>query len=309
MASNAWRLEDRDPGIGLNENETRARRLRIILALLPAISLIVVLYLGGLILAGIQSLGFFPAAGMTRLSLDAYRSVFTRPEFFRSLILTTWVSLVSTAISTILALISALLMWRALHFKGIRPRWITFLFQFNLPIPHSVGAIAVLLLFSQSGLLARMAYAFQWISSPADFPELVFDRWGIGVILEYIWKTTVFTGVILLAALETAGDEHIAAARSLGANAWQSFRYVTLPLMRPALVSASILVFAFTFSGYEVPYLLGERTTSLLPVMAYREFARVDLTSRPEGMAISLLITVIITCLVWPYMRMMERNR
>jgi putative spermidine/putrescine transport system permease protein len=244
---------------------------------------------------------------MTRLSLDAYRTLFTRPDFLRSLWLTAWVSLSSTAISTMLALASALLLRRALHTGGRKPGWIAFLYQLNLPIPHCVGAIAILLLFSQSGLLARLAYAAAWIEAPSGFPALVFDRYGIGIILEYLWKTTVFTGLILFAALESAGDEHEAAASTLGANPWQRFRYVTLPLLRPALISASILVFAFTFGGYEVPYVLGQRSDSLLPVLAYREYTRVDLAARPQAMAISLVIAAVTTLLVWLYMRWMER--
>jgi putative spermidine/putrescine transport system permease protein len=221
-------------------------------------------------------------------------------------VLTVWVSLCSTVLSTVLGLGAALLLHSLLSRGGRRPGWAAFLFQLNLPVPHAVGAIAVLLLFSQSGLLARLAYTAGWIDSPSGFPALVFDRYGIGIILEYLWKTTVFTAVILLAALESAGEEHQAAARTLGAGPWQRFRYVTLPLLLPALASASILVFAFTFGGYEVPYLLGQRTASLLPVLAYREYSRVDLNARPQAMAISLLIAAITTALVWLYMRRME---
>jgi putative spermidine/putrescine transport system permease protein len=65
-------------------------------------------------------------------------------------------------------------------------------------------------------------------------------------------------------------------------------------------------VFAFTFGGYEVPYLLGQRAISVLPVLAYREYARVDLAARPQAMAMSLLIAAIVSCLVWLYMRSMS---
>jgi putative spermidine/putrescine transport system permease protein len=283
-----------------------SERRRIFLALIPALGLILLLYLGGLILAGIQSLGYIPAAGLTNLSLHAYRSLFRRPDFLSSLWLTAWVSIAATVISSFLAVGAALLLHTLIHHREKRRRWISVIFQLNLPIPHAVGAIAILLLFSQSGLLARISYALNLITEPSEFPELVFDRYGLGIILEYLWKTTVFTGVTVLAALESTSDEFEASARSLGANAFQRFVYVTFPLIRPALVSASILVFSFTFGGYEVPLLLGQRSVSMLPVLAYREYSRVDLASRPQAMAISLLITGIISCMVWIYMRFME---
>lgn len=283
-----------------------SERRRIFLALIPALGLILLLYLGGLILAGIQSLGYIPAAGLTNLSLHAYRSLFRRPDFLSSLWLTAWVSIAATVISSFLAVGAALLLHTLIHHREKRRRWISVIFQLNLPIPHAVGAIAILLLFSQSGLLARISYALNLITEPSEFPEMVFDRYGLGIILEYLWKTTVFTGVTVLAALESTSDEFEATARSLGANAFQRFVYVTFPLIRPALVSASILVFSFTFGGYEVPLLLGQRSVSMLPVLAYREYSRVDLASRPQAMAISLLITGIISCMVWIYMRFME---
>lgn len=289
--------------------ETLLRKLRLILLLTPAVGVIVVLYLGGLALAGLQSLGYFPAAGLHTLSLDAYTTVVRRPDFLRSLWLTFWVSLVSTGLACLLGTLSALLMRSVLnHFPG-RRQWIAFLYQFNLPIPHSVGAVGVLLLFSQSGLLARMAYAAGTIGSPADFPALVFDPLGVGIIIEYTWKTSVFTGVILLAALLSAGEDYEATAATLGAGAWQRFWYVTLPALHPALMSSSILVFAFTFGGYEVPYILGQRSASLLPVLAYREYSRVDLAARPEAMAISMLIAVLTTLMVAGYMRLARGNR
>lgn len=292
----------------VDPQERTASRMQLALLLGPALGLIIVLYLGGLLLAGLQSLGYFPAAGLNDFSLDAYRSLFSRPDFYRSLLLTAWVSLVATGASSVLGIASALLLRRTLSDGWRGRRWITFLYQLNLPVPHSVGAVSIFLLFSQSGLMARLAYASHWIQSPAEFPALVFDPYGWGILLEYIWKTTIFTGMILLATLQSTAEDYDAVARTLGANAWQRFRYITLPILRPALTSASILVFAFTFGGYETPYLLGQRTISMLPVMAYREYSRVDLTARPEAMAISMFITIVITGLVWVYLRLTEAN-
>lgn len=300
----AWRMR----GETAFRGESWKQGLRLAALLGPALGLILALYLGGLLLAGLQSLGFIPAAGMTTLSLDAYRALFSRPDFYRSLLLTTWVSLVSTGMAMILALATALLLRSLLSWARRGKRSLTFLYQLNLPVPHCVGAISILFLFSQSGLLARLAYAGGLIHSPGDFPALIFDPYGIGIILEYIWKTTVFIGVILLASLEAAGDDYVSAASTLGADAWQRFRYVTLPLLRPALLSASILVFAFTFSGYEVPYLLGQRAVAMLPVLAYREYNRVDLAARPEAMALCVFIAAVISGLVWLYMRLVERQ-
>ncbi len=274
-------------------------RLRVPLMLSPALAVILILFMGGLVLGVMQSLGYMPIIGRYEFTLDAYRKIFTREDFYSSLILTVWIGLASTALSTILAITCALVLRQA--FRG--KRGVTFIFQLNIPIPHIVGAIGILFLFSQSGFLARLAYAVQLINEPGDFPALVYDRYAIGVILEYLWKTTCFTGVIILAVLQSIGEDYEDLARTLGANRWQRFRYVVLPLIMPGILSSSILVFAFTFGAFEIPYLLGQRYPSALPVLAFRNYTDVDLNARPDAMAMSVFIAAMITVLIFIYMK------
>ncbi|MCA9999514.1 MAG: sugar ABC transporter permease, partial [Anaerolineales bacterium] len=197
--------------------------MRSYLMLTPALAVVVLLFGGGLVLAVVQSVGFLPVVGEPGFTLAAYRAIFTDPAFYRSLLLTTWIALASTALSTVLAVMGAL----ALRPRFRTKRFFTFLFQLNLPIPHLVGAVGILFLFSQSGFLARLAYLAGFIQTPAQFPALVYDRYGLGIILEYVWKTTCFTGIILLANLQSLGDDYENAARTLGARRWQRLRYVT----------------------------------------------------------------------------------
>jgi putative spermidine/putrescine transport system permease protein len=279
------------------------KRVTIPLMLAPAVMVIMLLFGGGLLMALLQSVGYVPAIGRTDFNLAAYRQVLADPAFGRSLVLTIWIAGVSTAVSTLLALIAALTLRRA--FRGKRVA--TFIFQSNLPIPHLVGAIAILFLFSQSGFLARLGHAVGLIQVPADFPALVFDPYAIGIILEYVWKSSVFIGIILLAALQAVGEEYEQAAQTLGANRWQRLRYILIPLLRPSILSASVLVFAFTFGAFEVPLLLGARYPSALPVLAYRLYTDVDLNARPEAMALSMIIAVIMTLFILVYMRLWRR--
>ena len=281
------------------------KRFAIPLMLAPALAVVVVLFGGGLWLAVAQSVGYVLAIGRTEFSLEAYQRIFSNPAFGRSLLLTLWIAGASTAVSTLLALTAALTLRRAFPGKKIA----TFLFQANLPIPHLVGAIGILLLFSQSGFLARLGHAAGLIQAPADFPALVYDPYAIGIILEYVWKSTVFIGVILLAALQSIGEEYEQVAQTLGATQWQRLRYIILPLLRPSLLSAAILVFAFTFGAFEVPLLLGTRYPSALPVLAYRFYTDVDLNARPEAMAMSVIIALIITLLIALYMRLGWTNK
>lgn len=280
-------------------SESAREKLRVPLLLAPAMVVIIFLFMGGLLLGLAQSFNYMPIIGKNDFNIDAYVNIVTNPAFRSSLLLTIWIGGASTIVSTVLAIGCSLVLRR--NFPG--KRFVTFIFQLNVPIPHIVGAVGILLLFSQSGLLARMGYAVGLINEPSDFPVLIRDRYALGIILEYVWKTTCFTGLIVLAVLQSIGEEYEDLARTLGANSWQRFRYVTLPLIMPGVLSSSVLVFAFTFGAFEIPYLLGQRFPSALPVLSYRAYTDVDLNSRPEAMAMSIIIAGLIAVLIFAYMK------
>ncbi|MBC8449794.1 MAG: sugar ABC transporter permease [Chloroflexi bacterium] len=277
-------------------------RLRIPVMLMPAMAVVIVLFMGGLVMGLMQSFEYMPVIGKNDFTVQAYVNIFTDRTFLRSLGLTCWIGFASTILSTILAIVCALVLRQDLPGK----RFVTFVFQLNVPIPHVVGAIAVMFLFTQSGLLARIGYLMKLISEPADFPALVYDKRAIGIILEYLWKATPFTGIIVLAVLQSIGEDYEDLARTLGANAWQRFRYVVLPLIMPGVLRSSVLVFAFTFGAFEVPYLLGQTFPTALPVLSYLLYHDVDLNARPEAMAMSMIIAGLITVLILIYMKLTE---
>ena len=208
-------------------------RLKIWLMLSPALIVLFAVFMGGLGFGLARSLNYMPIIGLTQPNFDAYLGLARLREFWPSLAMTLYIALAATAISTALAIGAALLLRRAFPGK----RLMTFLFSFNLPIPHFVGAIGILLVFAQSGFIARIAHGFGLIQRPMDFPVLVNDPWVIGIILEYVWKEVPFIGLVVLAVLQSIGDDYEAVAQTLGAGPWQRFRFVLLPLILPAVLS------------------------------------------------------------------------
>jgi putative spermidine/putrescine transport system permease protein len=273
------------------------------LLLAPALLVVIVMFLGGFGFAVAQSFGYLPFLEQEALSLDAYRQLFRDPAVRASFVLTFRVALLATLLAATLAVVFGLLL------RGTRRgrRLGTLLFQLNLPVPHAVGATAMLLLLGQSGLLSRVSAALGFTDGTADFPALTGDAFGWGILAEYVWKETPFIGVVVLAALTGGIAPYEDVARTLGATAWQRFRHVTLPLLTPAVLSTSIIVFAFSFGSYEVPYLLGQSFPSTLPVVAYETYRDSDLTQRAPAMAIAVVIAVLIGALVLVYMRLTER--
>jgi putative spermidine/putrescine transport system permease protein len=184
----------------------------------------------------------------------------------------------------------------ALAFLKLSERhgWVHFIFQIPLVVPHLVVGIAMVFLLAPTGWFSRIIQALGVIQTSSDFPLLTNDRLGIGIIATYVWKEIPFITLMLFSVLRNAGVELVDVGRTLKANRWQRFRYILLPMMLPSLLASSLIVFAYTFGAFEVPFLLGQTYPMLLPVWAYKNYADVDLVARPEGIATGILIAVIV---------------
>lgn len=275
-------------------------KLRVPLMLFPAVAIIVILFGGGMLSGVGQSFGYFPIIGQDDLTFQYYEDILTDDGFLQSLWLTFRIAFVSTFLSCILAVGSALVLRH--KFKG--SRFMTFLYQVPIPIPHLVIATGVVLLVSQSGLLSRSTVALGITDRPSDFPVMVFDRAGIAILLTFLWKEIPFIGIVVLAVLKSVGPQYEEIAQTLGANSWQRFRFVLFPLILPGVLSTSIIVFAYVFANYEIPLLLGVRHPTTLPVMAFRSYQDVDLAQRPQAMAMSVILAIVVVILLIAYKRL-----
>ena len=276
--------------------------------LAPALGLLAVLFGASVVYGVAQSLGWLPFLGQRDLNLHAYRNVVIgsqhSADFWRALLFSLWVSGAATVLSAGIAVIIA-----AALGESRRPqRRIITLLNLNLAFPHLVWAIGLGLLLAQSGLLARIAAAVGLIDAPAQFPVLVRDRFGIGIILAYVGKEVPFLLLLLLSILRSQAVQYGVVAENLGATRWQRLRFVTLPLVTPGLLAGSLLVFAFVFGAYEVPAVVGVRFPEMLSVLALDFFLNPDLRARAEGMAISVLMAFVVLIVVAGSLRLRRRT-
>lgn len=266
---------------------------------LPAAIVIIILFFGGIVEGFKQSLGIFPAAGQSTLSFSAYMKLLASPDFWLSFAITVKVSLISTILAALLGLVMAICLFmlsktRSFEWIPLWRRW----FQLPFVVPHLAGAYLIVLLFTQSGWLSRIAYHVGWIEDINHFPILVNDQHGIGIILTYTWKEAPFILLCIYPVLHRIHDSWRDAARVFGASSAAFIKEIVLPLLLPAWFSASFIVFVFTFSAFEVPYLLGVTYPKMLPVLAFEAYAG-DLSERPAAMAIGILLVVITAFAGW----------
>ncbi len=280
------------------------RRLRIVLGLAPAVGALIVLFIVPLVVALVQSLGHAPIYRVRSFpTAEFYRQVLFSSRFRVSLVYTVYYAVVPTILSTVLGVALAIVLTRRIRGSSV----LSFFFRLPLVVPYLVGAAMVVALFANGGLIARVLYAVGMIETTGEFPRILFSRGGWGIMLVYLFKQIPFTFIIVSSVLAGVGPEYEEAARTLGASRFRAFRFVVLPRIMPGVVTSSLLVFAFNFQSYEIPYLLGATFPNTLPVEALRRFQVPDVTRRPEAMAYVMVITVFSGIVLYLYLRAYRR--
>ena len=235
----------------------------------------------------VQSLGVIPAFGLTEPTMAYYRQVFTNEAFLRSLA----VSLKITVASAVLATVLGVLVCAGL--VGCRKEGAVHVVRLPILVPHTVVALFVITLCSQTGLVARAAAALGLIADSTEFPQLLYTESYAGVILAYLWKEVPFVAYFVLALMAGISTTLGEAAENLGASPWKSFFQITLPLSMPAIAKAFLIIFIFAFGGYELPLILGATIPKALPVQAYLSYMDPNLLNRPYAMAMNGVILIL----------------
>lgn len=270
--------------------------------LIPVMIVILGIFVNGLIMAFMQSLGYFKAIGLTEFTFKYYKEVLTSQGFLSSLGFSVYIATISSVIAVVLGVILSYCILRSTHRKGIEEA----VYKLPIVVPHIVAALLVYNILAQSGILPRILYSIGIIKHQSQFPSLLYDKNGIGIIIAYIWKGIPFVAMVVYTILSNINNKLSQVAFNLGANNRQVFFYVLLPLIMPSILSSFIIIFAFSFGAYELPFLLGPTSPKALPVKAYVEYTNPNLANRPYAMVINMILTIVSLILVWLYNKSFE---
>lgn len=140
--------------------------------------------------------------------------------------------------------------------------------------PVIKGLMWRLIYHPEAGLLNNSLIQLGILNQPVNW--LNSYVWALpAVILVGIWASLPTTTIVLLAGLQSIPQELREAAAIDGASAWEQFRNVTLPLMKPVLVSISALQFIWNFNSFGLVFVLTEGgpsgSTRLPMLFAYEE--------------------------------------
>lgn len=245
---------------------------------------------------GYTLLHSFGIIGVTNdgFTLEHWAAVFRSGEMISSFFYSGIIAIVSLVLSVGIAMLFVVKFHRLLERK-----WISYITFLPLALPGIVAAFFTLQVLSKSGFFSRIAYNLGLISGIEAFPDLVNDRYAIGIILVLVSIAMPFF-VILFQNIYNR--EQLSSLRelalSIGATESQANRKVVIPILFQKSRVIIGLYFIFLFGVYEVPLILGQESPQMVSVLIVRELRQFDITKLSEGYAIASAYTVLIVAAV-----------
>ncbi len=215
-------------------------------------------------LASIFGVSFIRADG--GLDLSGFLNIASSSYYRNILAFTAVQAVISTAVTMAIAVPCALVFARY-QFRGKS----TLLSLATLPfvLPPVVVAAAFIALLGERGLVNDMLLAI----GASDDALLRIERTFGLILLAHVFYNVPVALRILVAFLANQSGTPEEAGRMLGANRRQVFRFISVPLLRPALLSAALIVFIFCFSSFGIVLILGGPQFATLEVEIYRQAA------------------------------------
>lgn len=241
------------------------------------------------------------------IGLENYISIFTDKTFYTTFLRTVVWTVVNVFFHVSIGLWLAILLNRKLPGKAI--------FRVLLILPWAMPQyIAALTWRGMFQFEYGAVNNFLSVLGIAKLPWLSDPNWTfVAAIITNIWLGFPFMMMVSLGGLHAIPGELYEAADIDGATAWQKFRNVTLPLLKPVLVPATILGTVWTFNMLNVIYILTMNTsneqTHILVTKVYRDAFDFYRYSRSAALAMVIFIILLIFSLVFlKYSRVSEEG-
>lgn len=234
-----------------------------------------------------------------RITLDGVREIMTGSYYWDTLRFTVWQALLSTVLTLAAALPSAYVFTR---FKFPGKGLLMSLATLPFVLPTVVVAIAFDALLGSRGLLNT---GLMTLFGLADSP-LAVERSLAAILIAHVFYNYAVALRMISGYWANQSVSIEEEARVLGARGWRLWWDVRLPLLRPAVTAAALLVFIFTFTSFGVILILGGLRFATLEVEIYQQ--AVNLFDLPTAGALSLVQIGLMFALMIVYTRIQRRS-
>jgi trehalose/maltose transport system permease protein len=237
------------------------------------------------------------------IGLANYEQILRNPTFLAALNHTLVFTVASVLIETVLGLAIALIIHSNFRGRGIVRA--SMLIPWAIPtvvssqmwawMYNDVFGVINDLLVTQLGILPNK---IAWIANP--------DTALPAIIAVDVWKTTPFMALLILAGLQVIPGDIYEAAHVDGANRWQQFWTMTMPLLRPALLVALIFRTLDAFRVFDVVFVMKGTAPETITLGVFARQQLIDLQRLGQGSAISVIIFIVIAVFVAIYTRLLR---
>lgn len=278
-------------------SDIRGEMRAALLFLAPGIAVILLFFLlpalAALLLSGtdfdIYALG--DPHNIRIVGFGNYAALLKNPVFWRALLNTLYFTLVGGPLTVIVSLGTAMLVnAKAARFKSIY-RTVYF-----APVVTTMVAVAIVwryLYHLRFGLFNRIL----GLAGIGPIDWLGSTKWAMpAIILLSVWKSFGYTMIIFVAGLQSIPEELYESARIDGANAWQQFRHVTVPMLAPTFLFVGVVTAISMLQFFTEPYVMTgggplDATLSMVMLMYQQGFKWWNMGN---GAAIAFLLFILI---------------
>lgn len=245
--------------------------------ILPALLLVIIVIAYPAILSIIQTLTTRMDGSATSFTLEQYNFFVNDPLSTTNLVYTLLVAVLVVCLLFLICLPITLYL-RFSHSRLTNVIYVLALFPLFVPTINL--AFAMIRFTTTHGLLDT-------ILSKLGFTQYLTPYLTTkGTIIGLVWEGIPFTTLILSAAMTQVDDSLLESARDVGANAWQIFLRILLPLIKNAVVIIISLEFLGILGSYTIPYLLGPAEPEMMGVFMERTYDQVHAPLQAQTQAV-----------------------
>jgi multiple sugar transport system permease protein len=184
------------------------------------------------------------------VGLGNYARLFHNPLFYKALWNTTRYTLMSVPVGQVISLTLALALNTRIRFRSLY-RLVFFLPLLTMPV--AIAVVWKWIYNPDFGLLSQLL-------RPLGFPRLAWlgeARWAMpALVVIALWRQSGYGMVIFLAGLQNIPCTYYEAAQVDGANRWQQFWYITLPLLTPTLFFSIVTALIDSFQVFDLVFVM-----------------------------------------------------
>lgn len=285
----------------------QGRSLMILMAVLPLLIYYAIFLIFPMSYSFVMSFFDWNLASMIQspkfIGFENYSyALFDDPLFKLSLLNTFWYAILSIPMGLVLALMLAVLINNRHHFRAY------FRTAYFLPVLTSMVAAGIIWRWLYQPHFGLINTSLRMISDATGF-IISEPRWLLdpnlampAIAIMSVWKGVGYTMIIFLAGLQGIPDTYYEAAEVDGANGWQAFRYITIPLLRPAMVFVLVTGLIGALQAFTAMYVMTQggpvNATRTVVYVLYDQAFRMFRFGYASSIAFLLFIVILIFTLI-----------